>query len=218
MPPGWQGERTRLVPLDRQRHFENALAWLNDPAATDGTLVGDLPVAALAEEEWFARCMKASVFESSEVTFAIETLDGVHIGFAGIHKIEWRHGVGETGTIIGPREFRGKGYGSDAVKLRTWYAFEILGLRMLTSFVLSNNPASRRVLEKAGYVPCGVVPRRYWKRGAYRDVTLLAVERDGWLADAGKGYRARNWREPPRPGAPAGSHGKVRSRRAAGRR
>ncbi|MCX7686465.1 MAG: GNAT family N-acetyltransferase [Fimbriimonadales bacterium] len=176
MLPGWTGEKVKLVPLEKERHLENALRWLNDPEVTQWTLVGDFPLTRLAEEEWFDRMMRHS---DRDVAFAIETLEDEHIGFTGIHQISWRHGTGITGTLIGRKDYWGKGYGTDAVRVRTRYAFEVLGLRMLLSEVLVENHASLKMLLKAGYREVGRIPRRYWKRGAYRDVILLVCERDG---------------------------------------
>jgi hypothetical protein len=52
---GYEGQKVRLVPLDRARHFENAVRWLNDPVVTQWTLTGDLPITRLHEEDWFNR-------------------------------------------------------------------------------------------------------------------------------------------------------------------
>lgn len=136
--------------------------------------MGDFPLSQLAEAEWFEQMMKQT---EREVVFAIETLAGEHIGFTGLHQIDWRHGVAITGTIIGRKDLWSKGYGTDAVKVRTHYAFEVLGLRMLLSEVLAGNVASLKMLQKAGYREVGRIPRRYWKRGAYRDAILLVLER-----------------------------------------
>ena len=175
---GWEGELVRLVPLDKARHMENALAWVNDPAVTAWTLIGDMPFGRLAEEEFFDKIEKGGP-NPSDISFAIETRDtNEHIGMCGLHRIEWRSGVALTGTMIGAAEARGKGYGSDAARVRTRYAFETLGLRMLLSEVMVENAPSLRMLQKAGYREVGRIPRRHWKRGAYRDVILLMVERE----------------------------------------
>lgn len=179
MAHGWTGEKVRLAPLDKARHFENALAWLNDPDLTVWTLVGDFPVARLAEEAWFENAMKQPPLGGAQVTFAVETLAGEHLGLCGMHNIDWRHGVGETGTIIAPH-FRGQGYGSDAVRVRTRYAFEVAGLRLLLSQAFVDNIPSRRALLAAGYREVGVIPQRHWKRGAYRDMIQLALLREWW--------------------------------------
>jgi RimJ/RimL family protein N-acetyltransferase len=179
MAEGWEGEKVRLVPLDRGRHLENALRWLNDPEVTAWTLVGDLPVARLAEEEFFDRVMKSDPLQSTEVHFAVETLAGEHLGFSGVHRIDWRNGFATTGTVLGRRDLWGQGYGSDAAKLRNRYAFEVLGLRLLISEVMAENVGSLRMLLKAGYREAGRIPGRYWKRGAFRDTVLLVAERPG---------------------------------------
>jgi RimJ/RimL family protein N-acetyltransferase len=178
MRHGWEGEKVRLVPLDKERHLENTLLWINDPDVTEMTLSGDIPVARLAEEDFFNRVAGPSGAHPSDIVFAVETLSGEHIGVAGLHRIEWRHGFAVTGTIIGPGEFRGKGYGTDAALVRTRYAFEVLGLRMLMSEVFAENDASLGMLRRVGYREAGRIPRRYWKRGALRDVVLLVAERE----------------------------------------
>ncbi len=66
---------------------------------------------------------------------------------------------------------------TDAVRVRTRYAFEVLDLRLLLSEVLDGNAASARMLGCAGYRRIGRIPRRYFKRGAYRDALLFALER-----------------------------------------
>lgn len=178
MAHGWEGERLRLVPLERERHFENALRWINDPDVTRFLLVGDFPLTRIAEEEWFE---KASQRTETDQHFAIETLEGEHIGFSGIHGISWRHGTAHTGTMIGATDFWGRGLGTEAAILRTRYAFDCAGLRLLLSGYLEGNDRSRRMLEKAGYREYGRLARHLWKRGAYREHVLMACERDGWI-------------------------------------
>lgn len=179
MPYGWEGEKVRLVPLDKAKHLDNAIAWLNDPEVTAWTLIGDWPMTRLAEEQFFETRSRQSGLEmETDLTFAVETLAGEHIGFSGLHKIDWRNGVATTGTILGRRDLWGQGYGTDAAKVRTRHAFEVLGMRMLLSDVMDGNTGSVRMLHKAGYREVGRIPRRLWKRGAWRDVILLCLERE----------------------------------------
>lgn len=178
MAYGWEGEKVRLVPLDKARHMENALVWVNDPDVTELTLTGDFPIGRIAEEAWFERVGGEMSKTPEEVIFAVETLAGEHIGTAGIHRIDWRHGVAVTGTLIGPADARGRGYGTDAARVRTRYAFEVLGLRLLLSEVFAENASSLRMLERVGYREVGRIPRRFWRRGAYRDIVLLVCERE----------------------------------------
>ena len=177
MAYGWEGEKVRLVPLDKQKHLDNALLWLNDPEVTAWTLIGDLPIARLAEEGFFERMSKGG---ESDVMFAVETLDGEHLGFTGITRIDWRHRVGITGTIIGRKDLWGQGYATDTIKTRARYAFERLGLRLLLSEVLVGNAASLKAAQHAGYREAGRIPARYWKCGAYRDAIQLVLDSESW--------------------------------------
>ncbi len=171
---GWEGERVRLAPLDKGRHLEGALRWLNDPEVTRWTLIGDLPVHRLAEEDFFDRMGRGT---ETDVMFAIETREGEHIGFSGLHRIEWRHGSAVTGSVLGRSDLWGRGYGTESARLRAGYAFDVLGLRLLLSEVMDGNTGSIRMLLKAGYVQTGRIPRRHWKRGAWRDTLQFALER-----------------------------------------
>jgi RimJ/RimL family protein N-acetyltransferase len=72
----------------------------------------------------------------------------------------------------------GRGLATDALRVRTRYAFEVIGLRLLLSEAIDGNTASVRMLERAGYRQVGRIPRRYFKRGAYRDALLFALERE----------------------------------------
>jgi RimJ/RimL family protein N-acetyltransferase len=178
MAYGWEGERIRLVPLDKARHLENVHAWMNDPDVTETILSGDVPLARVSQEEFFDKVSATPGPHPADIVFAVETLAGEHIGICGLHKIDYRHGVAHSGTIIGPAEARGKGYGSETARLRTRYAFEVLGLRMLISEVFAENTASLKMLKRAGYREVARLPRRYWKRGAYRDSVVMVAERE----------------------------------------
>ena len=182
MAMGWAGELARLVPLDKSRHLENAVGWLNDEETTRWLLI-DAPVSRVYEEEFFDRVARGS--DGQDAVFAIETLDGQHIGFAGAHHIAWPHGHAETGMFIGPADVRGKGFGTDAMRVRTRWAFEVYGLRLLYSRPFAENAASIRALERVGYRRVGTWPKFFWKRGAFRDVALMALDQESWRASLG---------------------------------
>ncbi len=175
MVEGWQGERIKLVPLDKERHMANAYAWVNDPEVTDWVLIGDMPVTRIAEEKFFERTSTSD----NEVIFAVELLDGTHIGMSGLHRIDHFNKTAITGSIFGRKELWGKGYGTEAAIVRARYAFEVLGLRILQSAFLEGNERSARMQEKVGYQVAGRIPQWFWKRGAYRDevITILTKER-----------------------------------------
>lgn len=175
---GWESERIRLAPLDASRHFENSYRWVNDPAVTGSLMIGWKPVGRLAQREWFDRAERGG---GRDVMFAIELLDGTHIGNSGLHGLDMRNGTATTGTLIGAVGEWGKGYGTEASQLRAWYSFEVLGLRMLKSGFFAGNEGSRRMQEKVGYVVAGVFPEEIWKEGRYVDHVVTYLSRERWF-------------------------------------
>lgn len=175
MAYGWEGKLVRLVPIDKAKHLDNFVAWMNDPDVTEWLAVGDFPLSRLAEEEWVDARSK---FSQEEVVFAVETLDGKHIGSSGVHGINYRYGTAQTGSLIGVKELWGKGYGTDAAIVRARWAFDVAGLRRLYSSILDGNERSLKMQLKTGYVECGRMPEKFWKRGKYRDEILTTLSRD----------------------------------------
>lgn len=63
--------------------------------------------------------------------FAIETLDGIHIGSIGFKFLDLRNKNGEIGITIGDKRFWNKGCGTDATKTFMEYGFKKLKLHRI---------------------------------------------------------------------------------------
>lgn len=70
----------------------------------------------------------------------------------------------------------GKGIMSSAVALISNYAFDKLGAICITGYALSNNPASMRVMEKAGYTRQGIIKQSVIKNGEVLDEHIFALQ------------------------------------------
>lgn len=79
---------------------------------------------------------------------------GELIGHAGVGPKEELGGEVELGYAVSERH-AGKGFATEAAKAAVWWAFERAGLEYLTALVLKDNAASRRVLDKLGFVWAG---------------------------------------------------------------
>ncbi len=179
MVKGYEGRQVRLVPLEHERHFENCYRWINDPEVCENLII-DGPMSRGAEEDWFRNA--STNISGTDFVFAIETLDGVHLGISGVHGVDFRHGRANTGSYIAEIENRGKGYGTDAARVRARFCFDILGLRLLTSGYLGHNEASERMQAKSGYVEHGRLPAAYWKNGRFVDSVMTHLSRERYLA------------------------------------
>ena len=89
-----------------------------------------------------------------------------------------------TGTMIGPKEHRGKGYGSEAKMLFLHFAFNILGLRTLISKVIEFNTASIEYSKACGYQLDTPTPLRgrLFRKGKVWSEYQMSVSKDEWLA------------------------------------
>lgn len=162
--------------MEEERHFENAVRWINDLTNTKWLAAPEFPMTRLKEQEWFeVRCRAGH----DEANWAIESLDGEHIGFSNLFRIDFMHGTAISGSMIGDASYRGKGYGSDAARVRANFAFECLGLQTLYSSYFEENDGSARMQAAAGYEIWGRQPNAMWKRGAHRTMvhTFLTKER-----------------------------------------
>jgi RimJ/RimL family protein N-acetyltransferase len=148
---------------------------MNDPEIT-AMIEFNLGISRKQEEAFFDRIEAQT---DSEFTWAIIDETERHIGFIGLHGINWRNRAGTGGTLIGDRSAWGQGYATDAVKVRTRFAFAHLGLHRVNGHTF--NPAMKRVYEKCGYRQEGLVRQMFFRDGTWHDVTLYGILESDWL-------------------------------------
>lgn len=88
-------------------------------------------------------------------TWLIVRKDGANIGnlsFKGIPE----EGIVEIGYGIG-EEYRGYGYATEALETMLEWAFDQPGVTCVAAEIAPENAASRRVLEKCGFTPTGIM-------------------------------------------------------------
>jgi RimJ/RimL family protein N-acetyltransferase len=85
------------------------------------------------------------------------------------------------GYALAP-EVWGQGFASEAVEAMVQVAFSLTHVVEINASVRVENPASRRVLEKAGLVYVGSGPQGAPARGALVQCDRLQIDRAGWAA------------------------------------
>lgn len=171
--PYLRGDRVTLRPAD-DADPPRFVPWFADMEVTK--YLGRPSAVALYQEiDFFKR-----VGESKTDVFWMIEFDGEPVGATGIHAIDWRNAHGTTGIVIGARDKWRQGIASEAMRLRTRYAFRELNLRKLMTEVFVENAASKRALEKAGYRTVGIHRAHFFTRGRHHDVWLGEVLREDW--------------------------------------
>ena len=109
----------------------------------------------------------------SEENFCIE-IDGGAVGGIGVRVGEdVNRQTAEFGYWLG-QEFWGHGVMSEVIPAFVDYCFEKFSLNRIAAQIFSNNPASARVLEKAGFVLEGRLRKNVVKDGEILDSLLYA--------------------------------------------
>ena len=88
-------------------------------------------------------------------------------------------GVAEIGYWIA-EPYWGRGIASEAARAMTDYGFEQFPITRIEADVFERNPASMRVLEKAGFRFEARLRQRITKAGETMDAMLYAVTRSDW--------------------------------------
>lgn len=175
---GLKGTLVRLVPPERSLHLENALTWMNDPETT-ASLKLNLGVSRWQEERFFDH-----VDGDRPKSFHWAILDQTerHVGFIGLTGVDWLNRNASGGLVLGERSAWGRGLASDAVRVRSRFAFDTLGLNRIDGHTI--NPAMKRVYLKCGYRSEGVARQKIWREGRWRDVEMFGLLREDWAAQA----------------------------------
>ena len=117
--------------------------------------------------------LQRAISNQSTTKFCIE-INGRAVGGMGIHPREDVHSHTATlGYWLG-EDFWGRGIMTDAVAALIDFCFENFPLRRISAEVFANNPASARVLEKAGFVFEGRLRHNVMKDGKLLDSLLYA--------------------------------------------
>jgi RimJ/RimL family protein N-acetyltransferase len=131
---------------------------------------------SLQQEQEFLKKIGES---KDDVWWGIEVADQP-IGATGIHSINWLDANATTGIVIGEKGAWGKGYATEAMRLRTRYAFRELNLHKLMTEVDAENDASRKALERNGYRTVGVRREQTFREGKWHDRWVAEVLRADW--------------------------------------
>ena len=150
--------------------------WVNDREVT--RYLGARYPWSLEAEEAFLRNSTSKPMAFGDVSFAIETKDGEHIGSAGLHRASPENRDAELGIMIGEKAYWSKGYGSDAVAAVVRFAFEEMNLHRVELHVYDFNLRGQAAYRKCGFIEEGRMRDAHFAEGRFHDVVVMAVLRD----------------------------------------
>jgi len=161
------------IELFSQEHLPETLRWMNDADIVEKLDMGEGYVSEEQCREWFL----PSPENAYCCTFAILTPQGKHVGNCGLLDIDPRRKKAKVWILVGESCERGKGFGSDAMRLLCEYAFEELGLHKVWLYCLAENVAGCRMYTSVGFVHEGVMRDDTCIDGRYRDSVCYGMLR-----------------------------------------
>jgi RimJ/RimL family protein N-acetyltransferase len=102
------------------------------------------------------------------------------IGFVQLYWIEWNHGAGLVKIGIGDPNDRGKGYGTEALRLILRFVFAELNLFRLSAIIPEYNQPALRLFKKAGFVEEVCRRKALQRDGKVWDLLHLGILREEW--------------------------------------
>jgi RimJ/RimL family protein N-acetyltransferase len=164
---GKNGVSLRVPTLDDHKIFAR---WMLEPETSHfwGSRTADF------RDEAFEERYKKNADDATGVIWSI-AYENETVGFAGLFDIDWIARDCESGIFIGRADLYRRGIASEAVRLRTEFAWREMRLHRVHNWISLRNRGSRRANEKSGYRQMGLLKRYGFRSGQWYDDWLGEV-------------------------------------------
>lgn len=144
----------------RQKKLSDAkedFSWQTDPELSrlDAAVTLSMSYQQYLAEYTFELCYPSS----SRHEFAIETLEGAHIGNCVFYNVDTYEKKAEVGIMIGNRAYWNQGYGEEAINSLLDHIFDRTQLERVYLTTLEWNVRAQKCFTKCGFLGCGQVSR-----------------------------------------------------------
>lgn len=150
--------------------IEKFVIWMNDMSTTDYTGRTSRVTSEITEREWIAQAV------NGECNLVIVKNEGDEpIGTICLTKISFTYRTAELGIVIGEKDERNKGYGTEAIKLLLDYGFNYLNMHSIALSLIAVNDRAYRCYQKAGFKECGRKREAIFVNGKYYDKIYMDI-------------------------------------------
>lgn len=165
------GERILLRGIEEE-DLKALLKWNFDPETTR-FMSARLPGNMKEQRDWFAKQQGGD--KKKLIIECAKTAE--QIGMIGIMQIDHLNKNCEVGITIGNSNFKGKGYGKEAlILIRDFLALEF-GMKLVYAHIMHNNNAAIRLFETCDFKKTGTYPSKIFNAGQYHDVLIYAYHK-----------------------------------------
>jgi len=176
-----EGQRVYLRDLRLSDVGPVYQAWLADPEVAKFLIHGPQRLSLVELKHYVQEQIQS---QNSLFLAIIERSSHRHIGNIKLAPIDRHHGLGTIGLLIGDKSAWGKGYGTEAIRLLSDYAFQDLGLRKIGAGICVGNEGSTEAFKRAGYVVWAVRKKQYCVAEQFVDEYLMERFSDGEMNES----------------------------------
>ena len=174
-----RGKLVYLAAQDPDSEAETVAGWSRDSEFQ--RLLNEMPARPRTTRYW-QDSLRDGGDNPNDFPFGIHALDdGRLIGFVALRVTSWPWGQAMVAIGLGQAADRGRGYGTDAMRVALRYAFAELNLERVTLQAFSHNARGIRAYEKAGFVHEGLGREILRRDGQRYDEVNMGILRADWL-------------------------------------
>jgi RimJ/RimL family protein N-acetyltransferase len=173
------GKRVYLRP-EEKADAKQVAEWARKEEETFFDVGRHLPTEVL-HQNWMSSIQDEDTPDTISFSVCLRENDEV-IGSVNLFGVDYVNLYAETGSWFHRPDYRGSGYGSEAKHLLLEYAFDILGLHMVESWVYFPNTRSAAALRKQGYKEAGRVTWLYPYEGNFGNMVVFDLLAEEWRA------------------------------------
>lgn len=168
----YEGKLVRLRAYKKEE-INQILEYINDPEIKRLTTpIVPYPFTYEDEEKW----LNSNSALNNTYSFAVETLnEGKYIGGCGVNSVDWKNSNALVGIFIGDKDYWGKGYGTDAMKVLLKFIFNQMNIHKVKLSVYAFNERAIKCYEKCGFKKEGVLRKEIFKDGKYHDEIIMGI-------------------------------------------
>ena len=166
-----EGDKVALGPMVRDL-IPRYQAWINDVGTLMYLAAVNRPLTLDEETAWYDGLSK----QSDIIAFTIYALpDYVPVGIVNLFHIDYGNRRCDLGIMIGEAAMRGKGFGTESVRLAVDYAFHVLNLHSVMLETYEFNHAGIKAYTRAGFREIGRRREARYHAERYWDVIMMDV-------------------------------------------
>lgn len=164
------GETVYLRPIT-VKDTDRIITWRNSEAVRP-YFIYQKPFTREGHENW----LKTMIDSGKGFQFIVCMQDGDKpIGCTYLRDYDKENNKIEYGVFLGSEEVKGKGIGTEILKLTLQFAFGQLKVHKVFARVFSDNQASLKSFIKGGFVKEAYLKDEVYINGQYRDIVLLGM-------------------------------------------